>query len=80
VAKAVLETAITCGLYAADLTRLERGQVRSRVVPWQRRRVLVELRLPLQEAEFVGHLVDWPTYEARRTWWRSIPELTTRVA
>jgi DNA-binding MarR family transcriptional regulator len=80
VAEAFLETAITCGLYAGDVTRLGRGQVRSRVVPWQRRRALVELRLPLQEAEPTVRLVDWATYEARRTWWRSIPELATLVA
>lgn len=79
VVEAFLETAVACGLYVVESARLIRRLVRTRLVYWQPPRRLVELEAPL-EPEPASQHCDWPAYEARRTWWRSITELATLVA
>jgi hypothetical protein len=77
VAEAFLDTAQDCGLYAPLMSRLSRRRVRARVVPWKSPETLVELRVPLRQEDGVPRVVDWGEYHARRSWWRSIAELTT---
>jgi hypothetical protein len=79
VAEALLETARACGLYAPVMSRLSRRRLRARVVPWKPPESLIELRVPLR-SEDGSPGVDWAQYEASRSWWRSIPELTTLAA
>jgi hypothetical protein len=77
VAEAFLETARACGLYAPVMPRLSRRRLRARVVPWKPPESLIELRVPLRSADCPPGVLDWAQYEAGRSWWRSIPELTT---
>lgn len=77
VAEAFLETARACGLYSPVMSRLSRRGVRARVVPWKRPESLIDLRVPLQPEDGSTVVTDWALYEARRSWWRCIPELTT---
>lgn len=79
VVEAFLETAVKCGLYVVESSRGIRRQVRARLVPWQPPRQLAELKAPLEPEPALRHC-DWPSYEARRSWWRSIRELATLVA
>jgi hypothetical protein len=79
VAEAFLETARACGLYAPVMHSLSRRRLRARVVPWKPPESLIELRVPLR-SEDDSPRVDWVQYEASRSWWRSIPELTTLAA
>jgi len=79
VAEDFLETARACGLYAPVMSRLSRRRLRARVVPWKPPESLIELRVPLR-SEDGSPGVDWAQYEASRSWWRSIPELTTLSA
>jgi hypothetical protein len=74
-----LATAIACKLHAADLTEARRRWVRTALVPWQAPRRVVEWRVPLaaETDDTSPRFVDWETYQARRTWWRSIAELIT---
>jgi hypothetical protein len=80
VAEAYLDAAQGCGLHSPVMHRLSRRQVVASVVPWERRELLVELRVPLRPAETAPAVVDWTWYENRRTWWQTIPELTTLAA
>lgn len=75
IAEAFLETAVACGLYSVETGRRTRRRMRARLVPWQRRRDLVEVEVQLAP-EPALHICDWPAYEARRTWWRTIMELS----
>ena len=76
VAEAFLNVANACALYSADFTRLERRQVRARLVPWKARGAVFELRAPLVEPQDGSlRVVDWTAYESHRTWWRCITEL-----
>ncbi len=80
VAEAFLETARACGLYSPVMPRLSRRQIRARVVPWKQPESLIELSVPLRPADPAPGSLDWAQYEAGRSWWRSIPELTTLTA
>jgi len=77
VAEGFLETARACGLYAPLMPRLSRRHLRARVVPWKPPEPLIELRVPLRSEECSPRITDWAQYEAKRSWWRSIPELAT---
>ncbi len=74
-AEAFLDTAVACRLYGARTDRTTRRRVRLRLVPWQVPRELVELQVPL-DPDPTPRMCDWPAYEARRTWWRTIGELS----
>ena len=80
VAEAFLETARACGLHAPVMSRLSRRRLRARVVPWKPPESLIELRVPLRSEDCPPGVLDWAQYEAGRSWWRSIPELTTLSA
>jgi hypothetical protein len=77
VAEAFLETARACGLYAPVMPRLSRRRLRARVVPWKPPESLIELRVLLRSEDCSPGVIDWAQYEASRSWWRTIPELTT---